>query len=139
MNTALAPDYCGHKNTVATDQETSLIQAVYKYVTKTGNTQFLQTKVGELTVAQRMEMAMLYLMKHKWTEKYGLIIGAATADWGDVQQSGFSGVDISKKTKFCADVYDNAMMIIALKTLWKLFQKPGTNGNPYAIPLHKTR
>ncbi|MCX6197987.1 MAG: hypothetical protein NTY88_02030 [Bacteroidetes bacterium] len=130
VNTTLAPNYCGHKNTVATDQETSLIQAVYKYVTKTGNTQFLQTKVGEITVAQRMEMAMLYLMKHKWTEKYGLIIGAATADWGDVQQSGFSGVDISKKTKFCADIYDNAMMIIALKNMMEIIPETKSTWQP---------
>ena len=130
VNTALAPDYCGHKNTVATDQETSLIQAVCKYISKTGNTDFLKTKVGELTVEQRMENALLYVLKHKWSEKYGLVIGATTADWGDVQHAGISGVDISKKTKFCADIYDNAMMIIALKNMIELLPETKTKWQP---------
>lgn len=30
----LEPNYCGHKNTVETDHESSLVQAVYKYVKK---------------------------------------------------------------------------------------------------------
>ena len=33
----LAPQYAAHKNTVETDQETSLIQAVFQYVSKSGN------------------------------------------------------------------------------------------------------
>ena len=33
----LEPDYAAHKNTVETDHETSLIQAIYKYVKKSGN------------------------------------------------------------------------------------------------------
>ena len=33
----LEPRYGGHKNTVETDQETSLIQAMYKYVHATGD------------------------------------------------------------------------------------------------------
>ncbi len=33
----LEPRYAGHKNTVETDQESSLIQAVYKYIQITGD------------------------------------------------------------------------------------------------------
>ena len=39
--TDLEPNYCGHKNTVETDHESSLVQTVYKYVKKTGNNNFL--------------------------------------------------------------------------------------------------
>ncbi len=81
----LEPNYCGHKNTVETDHESSLVQAVYKYVQKTGNEDFLNTKVGNITVATRMEMAMQFLLVHRWSDKFGLIYGATTADWGDVQ------------------------------------------------------
>ena len=35
-----APEFYGHKNTVETDQETSLIQAVYKYVKATKDNRF---------------------------------------------------------------------------------------------------
>ena len=33
----LEPRYAGHKNTVETDQESSLIQAVYKYINVTAD------------------------------------------------------------------------------------------------------
>ena len=41
----LEPGYLGHKNSVETDQESSLIQAIYKYVKKTGDNDFF-TKTG---------------------------------------------------------------------------------------------
>ena len=58
----LEPRYGGHKNTVETDQESSLIQAVYKYVQATGDKTILNVLVGEKTVAERLEWAMDFLM-----------------------------------------------------------------------------
>ncbi|WP_242132548.1 glucosidase family protein [Aestuariivivens marinum] len=116
----LEPNYCGHKNTVETDHESSLVQAVYKYIKKTGNADFLNEQVGDFTVAQRMEIAMQFLMDHRWSEKFGLIYGATTADWGDVQHSHPWGVFITDDTHYCVDIYDNAMMLIALDNLMEL-------------------
>jgi hypothetical protein len=115
--TELEPTYCGHKNTVETDHETSLVQAVYKYVKKTGDTDFLNEKVGDETVAQRLEDAMTFLLNHRWSKKYGLIWGATTADWGDVQHCHPWGVFITDDTKYSIDIYDNAMLVIALNNL----------------------
>ena len=47
--TELEPNYCGHKNTVETYHETSLIQAVYKLVKATGDATILTEKVGEMS------------------------------------------------------------------------------------------
>jgi GH15 family glucan-1,4-alpha-glucosidase len=116
----LEPIYCGHKNTVETDHESSLVQAVYKYVNKTGRDEFLSVIVGEYTVAQRMEMSMDFLMKDRFSEKFGLIYGATTADWGDVQHSHPWGVYITDDTHYCVDIYDNAMMLIALDNMMAL-------------------
>ncbi|NDV43781.1 hypothetical protein [Flagellimonas sediminis] len=116
----LEPDYCGHKNTVETDHESSLVQAVYKYVKKTGNLHFLNKMVGEYTVAQRMEMAMQFLLDHRWSDKFGLIYGATTADWGDVQHTHPWGVYITDDTSYCVDIYDNAMMLIALDNMMEV-------------------
>jgi len=116
----LAPQYAGHKNNVETDQESSLVQAVYRYVTKTGDTAFLQEKIGDLTVAQRLEMAMNYLMNKRWSEKYHLIYGATTADWGDVQHTHPWGVFLTPDTKYSIDIYDNAMFLIAIDDMIKL-------------------
>lgn len=115
ITTELEPRYAGHKNSVETDQETSLIQAVYKYVKKTGDTAFLREPAGDFTVAQRMEKALNYLMTDRYNKQYGLIYGATTADWGDVQPEGGWGVDIDENTHFAIDIYDNAMLVIALK------------------------
>ena len=116
----LEPVYCGHKNTVETDHESSLVQAVFKYVQKTGNRDFLEKEVGGLTVAERMGMSMDFLMKHRWSEKYNLIYGATTADWGDVQHQHPWGVYITDETHFCVDIYDNAMFLIALDNLMEM-------------------
>ncbi len=113
----LEPRYAAHKNTVETDQESSLIQAVYKYIKVTGDKTILDEVVGGKTVAQRMEWAMEFLMNERFNEKYGLIIGATTADWGDVQPEHGWGVDLDENTHPAIDIYDNAMFIIALRDL----------------------
>ena len=126
INSDLEPNYSGHKNTVETDHESSLVQAVYKYVKKTGNTDFLKLKVGASTVAERMERSMQFLRDYRWSNKFGLIYGATTADWGDVQHSHPWGVYITDDTKYCVDIYDNAMMLIALDNLMELVPETKT-------------
>jgi len=118
--TDLEPDYAGHKNTVETDHETSLVQAVYKYVIKTGDAGFLNEKIGDKTVAERLEWSMEFLLNHRWSKEHGLIWGATTTDWGDVQHSHPWGVFITEDTKFCLDIYDNAMLIIALDNMMEM-------------------
>jgi len=105
----LEPRYAGHKNTVETDQETSLIQAVFKYVRSTGDRSILQEKIGGYTVADRMERAMDFLMNERFSKKYRLIWGATTADWGDVQPEHEWGVELDENTHYAIDIYDNAI------------------------------
>jgi len=128
--TELEPNYAGHKNTVETDHESSLVQAVYKYVTKTGDTEFLSEKIGSKTIAERMEWSMEFLLDHRWSEAYGLIWGATTADWGDVQHCHPWGVFITECTKYCLDIYDNAMMLIALDNMMELMPQTKTRWQP---------
>jgi len=116
----LAPRYAGHKNTVETDHESSLIQTVYKYVTRTGDYQFLEGKVDSISIADRMLSAVGFLLNHRMSDKYGLIWGATTADWGDVQPEHEWGVFITEDTHYAVEVYDNAMFLIALQNLAKL-------------------
>lgn len=113
----LAPNHVAFKNTVETDQETSTIQALCKYIRKTGDNSILSEKVGIRTVTERVHDMINYLMKERYSDKYGLIYGATTADWGDVQPHSDDVVDINKDTYFAIDVYDNAMLIIALDNM----------------------
>ena len=116
----LEPRYAGHKNTVETDQETSLVQAVYKYIQLTGDRTILNEKIGNKTVAQRLEWAMVFLMSHRFNKQYGLIVGATTADWGDVQPEHGWGVDLDSNTHPAIDIYDNAMFIVALNNMMEI-------------------
>jgi len=118
--TDLEKQYAGHKNTVETDQETSLVQGVYKYIKKSGNTAFLKEKIGNKTVSERLEWALDFLMNKRFDEKHGLIWGATTADWGDVQPEHDWGVFLTKDSHLAIDIYDNAMFIIAMKNLMEM-------------------
>jgi hypothetical protein len=116
----LEPRYAGHKNTVETDQESSLVQAVYKYIQITGDKTILDELAGDKTVSSRLADAMDFLLNYRYNSEYGLIIGATTADWGDVQPEHGWGVDLDNNTHPAIDIYDNAMFIIALDNLMEL-------------------
>ena len=58
----LEPRYAGHKNTVETDQETSLIQAVYKYVQSTGDQTILTEMVSDISIKER-KFSLLRILK----------------------------------------------------------------------------
>lgn len=115
-----APDHVAFKNTVETDQESSLIQIVGKYIRKTGDKSILQEVVAGKTVVERMGLMVDYLKKERFSEKYGLIYGAMTADWGDVQPNDDFGCDMNELSDLAIDVYDNAMLIIALDYLQEM-------------------
>ena len=112
-----APGHIGFKNTVETDQETSLIQAIHKYLVKTEDQSFLTEEVAGKTVYERLCLAVDYLLSERYSEQYGLITGATTFDWGDVQVEGGVVVDVDSLTHWSIDVYDNAMFAIALENM----------------------
>lgn len=120
-----APDFAGHKNTVETDQETSLIQAVYKYVKATNDRGFLSEIIDGKSVQSRMSEALQFLMDKRFSPKYGLIYGATTVDWGDVQPETPWGVVMDSSSHPAIDIYDNAMLVIALNNFIELF--PGNS------------
>jgi GH15 family glucan-1,4-alpha-glucosidase len=119
----LEPRYAGHKNSVETDQESSLVQALYKYVTITGDQTILDETIGDKKVGERLEFAMNFLINQRFNQKYGLLIGATTADWGDVQPEHGWGVDLDANTHPAIDIYDNAMFLIALNNMMELLPK----------------
>lgn len=123
MFSDLAPGWAAHKNTVETDQESSLIQAVAKYIQATGDRSILLEKVGGQTVIERMDAALQYVLKNRWSEKYGLVIGATTVDWGDMQAQEGWGVAINDKTKWTIDIYDNAMFLMAINDFISILPK----------------
>lgn len=142
------PGMTAHKNTVETDQESSLVQAVAQYVAITGNVAYLAKRTGNArntdaaidvtpgaetpqgeTVLRHLERAMEYLRGEKWNDTYGLITGATTADWGDVQPEHGWGVEIDDNTHYTIDIYDNAMFCMALGDLAHLCRLAGADSS----------
>lgn len=122
-----APKHVAFKNTVETDQETSLIQVVGKYVSKTGDKSILNEQVAGRSVYARMKEMIDYLMREKYNQEYGLLTGALTADWGDVQANDDFAVDINENSIITIDAYDNAMFIIALDYMAKMSEGEGAD------------
>ena len=112
-----APGFAVHKNTVETDQESSLVQAFYKYINKTGDNALLKQDMYGKTVIKRLQMAMDFLLEKRFSQKYGLLWGGTTADWGDVQPEHSWGVVLDENSHPAIDIYDNAMFVIALNDL----------------------
>ncbi len=108
------PGFKAHKNTVETDQESSLVQAVCRYIRKTKDTALLDEVVRGIPVRKRLETALEYPLKHRYSKKYKLVWGATTADWGDVQPEHDWGVELDKSSHRAIDIYDNALLIVAI-------------------------
>ena len=115
-----APGHIGFKNTVETDQESSLIQAIYKYIKHTGDKAILEEEVAGKSVYSRLVWSVEYMLTERFSEEFGLVTGATTFDWGDVQVEGGKVVDVDSLTHWSMDVYDNAMFAIALQNMAEL-------------------
>jgi len=109
-----APNHWAHKNTVVTDQESSLILSVCTYVGRTGDAAFLDEKVDGKTVRERLLWALDYLLTQRWSAAHGLLWGATTIDWGDVQPEHPWGTFLTKDTHRAVGIYNNAMLVLAL-------------------------
>ena len=109
---ALAPGLLAHKNTVETDQESSLVQSIHKYVQATGDRAILSEEIDGVRVVDRLAAALEFLLKHRFDEDRGLVWGATTVDWGDVQPEHEWGVELDESSHRTVDIYDNAMLVV---------------------------
>ena len=117
---ALAPDLLAHKNTVETDQESSLVLAVGKYVRVTGDRALLDSELAGRRVLARLERALEYVLAERFDRSRGLVWGATTADWGDVQPEHEWGVELDASSHRACDIYDNALFLSAVDDLLQL-------------------
>jgi hypothetical protein len=111
---ALAPGYWSDKNTVETDQESSLVQAVSKYIAMTKDRTILKEQIGGVSVLERLGQAMHYVLSERFDAAHGLVWGGTTIDWGDVQPESPRGTALDANSHRALSIYDNAMLVIAL-------------------------
>jgi hypothetical protein len=120
------------RGTVETDQESSMVQAVAKYVAATGDKAFLTEQVNGIPVIQRLEMALGWVYANRLSAPHGLIWGGTRADWGDIQPEDLPGTSLSEASHPSISIYDNAMMGLALAALQDLEQATGRDASLWA-------
>lgn len=114
IDNSAVPEFRGFKNSVETDQETSLVQAIHTYICSTHDTSILAETIDGQTLLTRLERGLDFLLERRFSRKYGLIYGATTIDWGDIAPEDAIGAVFNEKTHRAIDVYDNAMFLIAI-------------------------
>jgi hypothetical protein len=114
------------KNTTETDQESSAVQAAYQAYEVLGS-QWLEKKVKGQRIIDRLAMALEYVLLNRFDERRGLLTGAHTADWGDVDvvDQGQEAVYVDERTKWTADIYDQAMFYKACMELAEMWEALG--------------
>jgi len=117
------------KNTVETDQETSLVHSAYQYYRISGNESWLRKDVNGKEIILRLDESLRYLLNNKYNNTSGLIEGAYTADWGDVQFEDSPGTDITDQSHMTCDIYDNSMFYRACEELSFMYSALGDEGN----------
>jgi hypothetical protein len=118
------------KNTVETDQEASAVQSAYQIFLLKGpeGRKWLEKQVAGHAILDRLEKALLYLFAERWNEEYGLVTGAHTADWGDVdpEDADQRAIYVDERTRWTADIYDQAMVYQACLEIGAMFRSMGT-------------
>ncbi len=103
------------KNTVSTDQESSLIIAAYEMFLSDKN--WIKMMILNKSIFTRMEDALNWVWKNKRDKKTGLILNGFTADWGDVEKSypDQRAVKLSKASMLSISIYVQSKYIQAIK------------------------
>lgn len=111
------------KNTVETDQETSAVQAAFQVYNLLGP-EWMTKEVKGVANYQRLEDALDYVLKNRFDARHGLITGAHTIDWGDVEMgdAGQNAVYADEKSRWTADIYDQSMFFEAADNLARWYE-----------------
>ena len=110
------------KNTTETDQETSAVRAAAQ-VTRLAGTAWLEKKIEGATVLSRLEKGLDSVLRLRFDKAHGLLTGAHTADWGDVDMNAPDqrAIYVDRATHWTCDIYDQSQFYAAARELaWML-------------------
>jgi hypothetical protein len=115
----ITPEGDVDKQTITSDEETSLIHAAYLYYSIANNVAWLQSAVGDQAVIQRLNLAADWLYSHRFDAELGLFWRGHTVDWGDVKfEKGTPYTDFDPQQDHrTASIYDQALAYMALSEL----------------------
>jgi hypothetical protein len=113
------------KNTTASDQETSAVDAAWSVFTLTGDRGWLEKSIAGQTLVDRLDAALGYLLANRFDEAHGLITGALTADWGDVSPAHADRGDLPGRDDAIGRLYANVLAARAAQQLAMLHDATG--------------
>lgn len=118
-------DSLGHadKNTTESDQEASAVRAAFQIYELSGPA-WLENKIKGETIIERLEKALSFILSRRMGKKYGLLIGAHTLDWGDVDiiDPDQKAIYIDNNTHWTVDIYDQSMFYEACLNLAQMLE-----------------
>jgi hypothetical protein len=114
------------KNTTETDQEASAVQAAFQIFNLLGPT-WLEKPIAQVRIIDRLDKALEFVRNARWNDEFGLITGAHTADWGDVDlvDGDQEAIYVDDRTHWTADIYDQSMFYEACLNLAEMWNALG--------------
>jgi hypothetical protein len=111
------------KNTVETDQESSLVIAAFEIAAE--NPEWLRKEIAGADVVTRLEMALDWVWNHKRCPETNLVFSGFTADWGDVENTypDKRARKLSDRSTPVFSIYTQAKYIQAVEALTRIFEK----------------
>jgi hypothetical protein len=114
------------KNTTETDQESSAVQAAFQIFNLLGP-KWLEKPIDGIRIIDRLSSGLQFVWDSRKNEGLGLIIGAHTADWGDVDlvDSDQKAIYVDDRTPWTADTYAQSMFYEACLNLGAMWEALG--------------
>lgn len=118
----ITPEGRSNKQTITTDEETSLIHAAYLYYNLTYDVAWLQTPINGRSLIDRLNLAADWVYRYRFDPDLQLIWRGHTTDWGDVKfEKGPGYTDYNPvQDHLTASIYDQALAYMALIELAKM-------------------
>ncbi len=118
----ITPAGRSNKQTITTDEETSLIHAAYLYYNLAYDTEWLRQPINGQSVITRLNLAADWLYTHRLDEGLQLLWRGHTTDWGDVKFEKGPGYTDYKpgQDHLTTSIYDQALAYLALIELAKM-------------------
>jgi hypothetical protein len=115
------------KNTTESDQETSAVLAAGRITDLVGPA-WLERAVNGKTVLERLENGLSFILRERFDAAGGLVKGAHTIDWGDVEmeEPDQRAIRIGPGSHWTAGIYNQSQFYAAAQVLAGLFRACGS-------------
>jgi hypothetical protein len=124
----ITPEGGSNKQTITSDEETSLIHTTYLYYRMTANVAWLKQPVDGQLIIDRLNLAGDWLYTQRLDAELGLLWRGHTTDWGDVKfeaSTNYTDYDPGQDHK-TVSIYDQAMAYMAWSELAEMNTAVGT-------------